>query len=123
MVVEVRSYSRISGQTSQDSEIATPGSCLGQDRAGAPLVRLVGEAVQEADGDRLDLLGLQLRRDAAHRLLVERQQHGAVGGHALGHAEAQVARHQRLRPLHVDVVLLEAMLPGHLERNRGSLPW
>ena len=33
----------------------------------------------------------------AHGRLVERQQHGAVGGDALGHAEAQVARHQRLR--------------------------
>jgi hypothetical protein len=46
---------------------------LGQDRAGATFMRLVGEAVQEADGDGLDLLGLQLRGDAAYGLLVERQ--------------------------------------------------
>ena len=36
---------------------------LGQDGAGAALVRLVGEAVQEADGDRLDLVRAQLGRD------------------------------------------------------------
>ena len=88
---------------------------LGQDRADTALMGLVGEAVQEADRDRLDLLRLQFGGDAAHGCLVERQQHGAVGCHALRHAEAQVARYQRLRPLHVDVVLLEAVLPRHLD--------
>jgi hypothetical protein len=72
--------------------------------------------VQEADGDRLDLLALELRRDAAHGRLVERQQHRAIGSDALRHAEAQITRHQRLGPLHVDVVLLEAVLPGDLQR-------
>ncbi len=94
---------------------------LGQDRAGAPLMRFGGEAVQEADGDGLDFAAAQLGRDVAHRLLVERQQHGAVGRHPLGYAEAQIARHQRIGPLHVDVVLLEAVLPGHLERVAEAL--
>ncbi len=97
MVVEVRSSSRISGQTSQDERDGHARQRCGQDGAGAPLMRLVGEAVQEADGDRFDLLGFNCGGDVVHRRLVERQQHGAVGGHAFGHAEAQVARHQRLR--------------------------
>ena len=79
-------------------------------------MRLVGEAVQEADGDGFDLLAAKVGGDGTHGRLVDRQQHRAVGGDPFGDAEAQVARHQRLGPLHVDVVLLEAMLPGHLER-------
>ena len=35
------------------------------------------------------ILLAQLDGDLAHRLLVERHQDGAVGGDALGHAEAQ----------------------------------
>ncbi len=83
MVVEVRSYSRISGQTSQVSEIATPGSSSARmapaRRSCASLVKLC----RKHDGHRLDLACAQLDRDLAHRLLVERQQHGAVGGDAL----------------------------------------
>jgi hypothetical protein len=63
----------------------------------------------------------QLGRHVAHRLLVERQQCSTIGRHALGHAEAQVARHQRLGPLHVDVVLLETVFPGDLERIAEAL--
>ena len=51
--VEKRSYSRISGQTSEDSVTQSPAAR----RAGArraPLVRGVGIAVQEADRDALD---------------------------------------------------------------------
>ena len=116
MVVEVRSYSRISGQTSQLSEIATPGSSSARmapaRRSCASLVKLCRKQTATAS----ILCRAQLGRDLAHRLLVERQQHGAVGRDALGHAEAQVARHQRIGPLHVDVVLLEAVLPGDLQR-------
>ena len=125
MVVEARSYSRISGADLAGERDRHARQLLGEDRAGAALVRLVGEAVQEADGDRLDLLAPAARAaDARARAgLVERQQHRAIGGDPLGHAEAQVARHQRLRPLHLDVVLLEAVLPGDLDGIRGSPRW
>ena len=115
MVVEVRSYSRISGQTSQESEIATPGSSSARmapaRRSCASLVKLCRKQTATAS----ILRARSSAATVAHRLLVERQKHRAVGRHPLGHAEAQVARHQRLGPLHVDVVLLEAVLPGDLE--------
>ena len=44
------------------------------------------------------------------------QQHRAIGGEAFRHLQPQVARDQRLRPLHVEIVLLEAVLVGDLQR-------
>ena len=84
-------------------------------------MRLMGEAVEEADGDGLDAVALEVGGDGAQRGLVERPQHGAVGGDALRHAAPPGAGDQRLRPLHVDVVLLEAVLPGDLDRIAEAL--
>ena len=58
----------------------------------------------------------QRRHQAFQRRLIERQQHGAIGSQAFGHFQPQVARDQRLRPLHVEIVLLEAMLVGDLQQ-------
>ena len=99
----------------------TPGSARGQDLGRAPLVRRIGVAVQEADGDALDALRLQGVGKRRHRGLVERQPHAALGVDALGHGEAERARHQRLGLLDEDVVLLEAVLLRHLDRIAEAL--
>ena len=52
----LRSYSRNTGSTSLDSETQRAGDLLGEDRGDAPLVRRVGVAVQQHDGDRADAL-------------------------------------------------------------------
>src|SRR6185295_2542434 len=64
---------------------------------------------------RVDVEGLQALGDAAHGAFVEGAAHGAVHVHALGHREAQLPRHQRLRLDDVDVVLIEAALVGDLD--------
>ena len=51
-----------------------------------------------------------------HRPLVERNQDLAPVAHPLGHRPAQVPRHEGSRPVDGDVVLLEAVLEGHLDR-------
>ena len=49
-----------------------------------------------------------------HRCHIQGHQHFAAGVDALGHRQTQITRHQGLRLLHLDVVLLEAVLVGHL---------
>ena len=68
----LRSYSRNTGSTSLDSETQRAGHLLGEDRGDAPLVRGVGVAVQQHDGDRADALRRDRPRGGAHRRLVER---------------------------------------------------
>ena len=79
------------------------------------LMRGIDVGVQEADRDRLDVLRAQRRDQAFQRCLIERQQHGAIGSEAFGHFQSQLARDQRLGPLHVEVVLFETMLVGDLQ--------
>ena len=119
--VEKRSYSRISGETSLDSVIGTPGQMFGQDLAGAAFMRRVGEAVQETDRDRLDPLGHEALGERGHARFVERRQHPALRVDALAHREAQPARHQGRRQVDVDVVLLEAVLVPDLDRVAKAL--
>ena len=88
---------------------------LGQDLADARLVRGIGVGVDQRHRHRLDVELGQAPGDAPHRRLVERPPHGAVHVHALGHREAQLARHQRRRLDDVDVVLVEAALVGDLD--------
>ena len=61
----LRSYSRKTGSTSLDSETSAPGSLLGEDRGDAALVRRVGVAVQQHDGDRADARAPASARAAA----------------------------------------------------------
>jgi len=87
--------------------------CVVQDVAHAALMGRVDEAVQEADRDALHALPPQHRDEFMHRVLVERQQHGALVVEPLRHRQAQVARHQRLRQGDVEVVLVVAALVAH----------
>ena len=59
-VVDVRSYSRYSGRIFDDSEIGMPsGSSALKDRV---LVLVIGERVQERNGDRFDVVRDRGRR-------------------------------------------------------------
>ncbi len=84
-------------------------------------MRAIEISVHVTDRDRLDLGRLELCGERAHRRLVEWDQDVAAAVEPLGNAEAQLARHQRRRLLHEDVVLLEAMLEGYLDRIAEAL--
>ena len=66
------------------------------DLGGALLVRGIDVAVQEMDDHGLAAHGEQLLRRLGHRRLVERRQDLAVGVHALGHFQPDLAVDQRL---------------------------
>ena len=66
------------------------------DLGGALLVRGIDVAVQEMDDHGLAAHGEQLLRRLGHRRLVERRQNLAVGVHALGHFQPDLAVDQRL---------------------------
>ena len=114
-VVELRSYSRISGATSQESEIARPGNRLRSQAPRLPLVRRVREGVEEADGDRLDARPARSRRDLLELRLVERREHLAAAVQALVDLEPERARHERLGQRDEEVVDVVAHLLAHLE--------
>ena len=78
---------------------------LAEDFLGARLVRAVGVAVDEHDGDGFDAELLELVAERREACLVERHHHLAVGAHALLHLEAQ-------RPLDQRHVLLEIEIVG-----------
>ena len=115
MAVEVRSYSRASGHASLDSVTLTRGQASREDLADPRLVRGIGIGVDQRHRHRLDVELGEALGDAAHRGFVQRPPHGAVHVHALGHREAQLARHQRPRLDDVDVVLVEAALVRDLD--------
>jgi hypothetical protein len=69
---------------------------LTQDGDGAPLVLGPDEAIEKGDRDRPDASRLEGLRGSTHLVLVERYDDLAVVAHALGHFQAQVARHQCL---------------------------
>jgi hypothetical protein len=78
-------------------------------------VRGIGIGVQEADGDGGDPEFLKPPRSRPHRGFVERCLDAAVEAHALGHLEAQAARHQRRGILHAQVEQVVAALETHVE--------
>ena len=93
----LRSYSRNTGSTSLESETSAAGCSSREDLGGAALVRGVGVAVQEHDGDRGDALGGDRARGGAHRRLVERLELVAVVVDAPGDLEDLLGRHRPLR--------------------------
>jgi hypothetical protein len=80
------------------------------------LVFGVGKAVEEADRDCLDAGFAEFARRPADGLLVERRLHPAIVQHALGDAQAAVARHQRLGLVDIHVVKVRPLLPADLEQ-------
>jgi hypothetical protein len=55
------------------------------------------------------------RQQTFERSLIERQQDRTIGREAFSHFQAQIAGHQRLWTLHVEIVLLEAMFVGDFQ--------
>ena len=86
-----------------------------QNCGNAPLVGGVGIAMDERDRNGFHPVLPKCRQERAHPALVQRNQDAAVPIHALRHRQTKVARDQRGGPVHADVVLLEAVLVGHLQ--------
>ena len=80
-------------------------SCVGADKA-----------VEEAHRHRLHAGVAQPTHCRAERCLIQRRFHRAVVAHALGHFQAEVARHQRRRLVGLQVVQVGALLPADLQQ-------
>ena len=119
-VVADRSYSRCSRRISLESEIVGAGSSSAQDRADPPLVLRVEVGVQEAHRDGVDAELAQAGGERAHLGLVERPHHGAVGGHPLGHLEAQAPLDERRRLAPEEVVHVRERGGAAARGRRGS---
>ena len=72
--------------------------------------------VEQPDRDRLDAVPLEARHEGVHRAFVEGDQDLPPVVRALGDRPAQMPRHEGGRPVDGNVVLLEAVLEGHLDR-------
>ena len=88
---------------------------MAQDLGDAALVARLGVGVQQADRDRFDVLAHKLVGERPDRVLVERDQYVAARVDPFIDAEAALARHQRRRLVHIDVVLLEAAFGADLD--------
>ena len=99
---------------------------LRDDRGRAALMRGIAIGVEEADRDRLRARLAQRARRAAHRLLVERRDDGAVAVDALRHFEPAASRHQRVGEGEEQVVDVVALLGAGFEHvaepGRGDQP-
>ena len=82
-VASVRSYSRKIGSTSLEMAISTPRQQFAQNRFGALLMRRIGEAVEEDDGHRRQILVADLLGDPRQFLLGQRDMYRTVGQHPL----------------------------------------
>ena len=98
-----------------------PGSSSARIVADPLLVLLVDVGVEQADGDRLDLLAPQDRRRRAHRVVVERPQHLARRAEPLGDRHRPVAGDQRRRLLELRVVERRPHLARDLEQVAEAL--
>ena len=100
------------------------------DLADRLLVGRMGVGVQEPDRDRLDPRRPPCDRDLPHPRGVERNEDLPACRYPLVDLAPQRARHERLRLVHEDVVLLEPLLESHLEdvpepsggQERGPCP-
>ena len=93
-----------------------PRPPLVEDLSDPPFVRGVGVAVDQPHRDGLHPLRLERREERAHRILLQRDEDASAVVDPLFHGEPEAARHQGLRTVDPDVVLLEAVLVRHLER-------
>ena len=81
----------------------------------------IGIGVQKGNCDALDPELTQLRRERAHRCLVQRQANGTVRIDTLRHGEAQAARRQRLRLLDAEIILVVAAFGADIEHVAEAL--
>ncbi len=86
------------------------GRDFGDDFRRALFVGRIAKTIEIANADGFDALVAQLRDEPADKSFVQRFQHAAVGGHALGHIETQMARHQRFGQIEIEIVELVAVL-------------
>ena len=97
-----------------------PGQGRAQPRPDTPFMVGVRIGLQETDRDRLDARGAQRVDRRIDVGLVERRQHGTVGGDALGDLEPQVARRERRR---LDVMrVVEAWDPDPAQLEHVAEP-
>ena len=75
--------------------------------ADAALVHWIGVAVQEAHRDSFDVVRGDRFYQRLHLRLIERFQHHALGVHAFGDLEGQLARDQRLRAVKEQIERLD----------------
>ena len=88
---------------------------VARELAGAAFVRGVRVRMDEADGNRLDTLGVELRESLEHSVLVERLELGAVGPDPAGDAEPQPTLHERRRKGEEEVVQVVPLTEADLE--------
>src|SRR6516225_2862584 len=119
--VEKRSYSRISGETSQDSVTASCGKRRAIASPRRPLVIRIGEAVQQPDRHGLDVLGGERVDRTGDARFIEWDQQLPLRIDPLGDRQAQPARNERRRQIDVDVVLLEAVFVADLDHVAEAL--
>ena len=94
----VRSYSRMTGASSEPKITVTPGCAAATTARTARSFDRVLERPQQRDDDRVDLLDVdQLLGRDRDRGLVDGSQHDAVAVHALGHADDVHAFDKRRR--------------------------
>ena len=118
----MRSYSRISGTSSLESVTRDVRERLPQDRR-PPAARESGSRRRGAGTRRPPRSPPTGSRSARRRTSPGStgSPHRAVDQHALVHLEAQVARRERPRPLHEQVVHVVAVLAGDLDRVAEAL--
>ena len=85
------------------------------------LMARVGVGVEQADGDRLDALGLEVLDDRRNAAQVERRALAAVVREPARHLAPQVARHERRRLHVVEVEVVGAIAARDLERVAEAL--
>ena len=115
--MQVRSYSRNAGSTSDEIETIEMRMTFAHDLRRTPFVRRIQEGEQKADRDRLDAFRSERIGLTPHRFFVQRQQDLAACRHALRHFTPQSAGHEkpgRLRFEH-DAVDVATALAADLE--------
>ena len=117
----MRSYSRISGTSSLDSVTATSGSASRRIRPTRRSWAGFAYAWSRHTPTASIPLGAQPVGEAPHLVGIDRAPHGAVDQDPLVDLEAEVARRDRPRPLHVEVVHVVAVLAGDLDRVAEAL--
>jgi hypothetical protein len=119
--VLVRSYSRHSRVIWCEATTETPGHSFSNRGERRLFMAGIGVGMQEADGDRLDALGLEVVEDRRQARQVERLQLLALVGDAAGQFAAQVARHEGLRLLVVEVEEVRPVAARDLQRVAKAL--
>ncbi len=97
------------------------GEFLRQDAPRTLLVRRANEAVEETHCHGLRSGVTQTTHCRAERRLIQRRFHRAVVTHALGHFQAEIARHQRRGLVSLQVVQVGALLPADLQQVAETL--